>query len=84
MITQMKKSEIVNHFQKEGYPERIIFNVINRLQHGKSIKEKKRTFRPTSWTTSRNTQLKRLTNNRKGISQRRLGRKLGVSYSDYL
>jgi hypothetical protein len=32
LIPQMKKSEILNHFQKEGYPQRTIYNTINRLQ----------------------------------------------------
>ena len=50
VIPQMKKSEIVNHFQKEGYPQRTIYNAINRLHSGESIKDKKQTGRPTSWT----------------------------------
>ena len=75
----MKISEIVNHFQKEGYPQRTIYNTINRLHNGESIKDKKQTGRPTSWTSTRKNQLKRLTNNRKGVSQRRLGCKFGVS-----
>ena len=41
VIPQMKKSEIVKHFQKEGYPQRTIYNTINRLHSGESIKEKK-------------------------------------------
>ena len=41
VIPQMKKSEIVNHFQKEGYPQRTIYNTINRLHNGESIKDKK-------------------------------------------
>ena len=80
VIPQMKKSEIVNHFQKEGYPRRTIYNTINRLHSGESIKDKKQTGRPTSWTTTRKNKLKRLTNNRKGISQRGLGCKFNVSY----
>ena len=34
VIPQMKKSEIVNHFQKKGYPRRTIYNTINRLHSG--------------------------------------------------
>ena len=49
----MKKSEIVNHFQKEGHPQRTIYNTINRLNSGESIKDKKQTGRPTSWTSTR-------------------------------
>jgi hypothetical protein len=32
LIPQMKKTEILNHFQKERYPQRTIYNTINRLQ----------------------------------------------------
>ena len=31
VIPQMKKSVIANHFQKEDYPRRTIYNTINRL-----------------------------------------------------
>jgi hypothetical protein len=33
LIPQMKKSEIVNHFQKEGYPRTTIYNALNRLHN---------------------------------------------------
>ena len=65
VIPQMKKSEIVNHFQKEGYPRRTIYNTINRFHNEESIQDKIKTGRPTSWTSTRTNQLKRLTNNRK-------------------
>ena len=68
LIPQMEKSEIVNHFQKEDYPQRTIYNTINRLHSGESIENKIKTGRPTSCTSTRKNQLKRLTNNRKGIS----------------
>ncbi len=72
----MEKSEIVNHFQKEGYHRRTFYNTINRLHNGESIKDKKQ----TSWTSIRKNQLKRLANNREGFSQRRLGRRFKVSH----
>ena len=31
----------MNQFQKEGYPKRTIYNTINRLQLGGTIKDKK-------------------------------------------
>ena len=49
------------------------------MQFGGTINDKKKTDLPTSWTPARKNQLKRLANNRKGVGQRRLGRKLGVS-----
>ena len=70
----MKKSEIVNRFQKEDYPQK----TINRLKNGESIEDKKPTGRQTSWTSTSKNQRKRLTNNRKGVSQRRLGCKFVV------
>ena len=79
VIPQMKKSEILNHFLKEGYLRSTIYSTINRLQNEKSIEDKNKTGRPTSWTSTRKNKLKRLTNNRKGVSQRRLGRKFKVS-----
>ena len=36
----MEKSEIVNHFQKQVYPLRTIYNIINRFHNGESIKDK--------------------------------------------
>ena len=46
----MEKLEIVDHFQKEGYSKRTIYDTINRLQLGRTIKEKKKTGRPIYWT----------------------------------
>ena len=40
-IIQMEKSEIVNHFQKEGYPISTIYDTINRMQLGGTINGKK-------------------------------------------
>ena len=53
LIPQMEKSEIVNHFQKEAYPRRTIYNTIIRLHNGESIEDKIKTGRPPSWTFSR-------------------------------
>ena len=48
LIPQMKKSKIVNHFQKEGYRRRTIYDTINRMQLGGKINDKKKTGRATS------------------------------------
>ena len=48
--SKTEKSEIVNHFQKEGYPRRTIYDTINRMQLGGTINDKKKTGRPISWT----------------------------------
>jgi transposase len=75
VIQQMKKSKIVNHFQKVVSVQRTIYNAKNRLQNEESTKDKKQAGRPTSWTSARKNQLKRLINYRKGVRQRRLGHK---------
>ena len=75
----MEKSKIVNHFQKEVYPRRTIYDTLISMQLGGTINDKKKTGRLTSWTHTGKNQLKRLANNRKGVSQRSFGRKLGVS-----
>ena len=69
MIPQFKKSEIVNHFKKEGYKERTIYNTIEHM----------RTGRPPVLDTHQRKRLKRLVNNRTGVSQRRLGQKFQVN-----
>ena len=61
------------------------------MQLEETINDKKKTGRTNFWTPARKNQLKRLTNNRKGVSQIRYftnqvfyqikyGRKLGVSH----
>ena len=54
---------------------------MNRMQLGGTINDEKKTGHLTSWTPTRKNQLKRLANNPKGVSQRRFGRKLGISHA---
>ena len=79
---KLKKSEIVNHFIKTGYARQTVYNTLNKLASGQPINDNKRTGRPISWAYSRNEQLKRLVNNRKGVSQRRLARKFSCAQSN--
>ena len=79
LLPQMKKTQIVKHFLKEGIEQRTIYATIEPLESGKPINDKKKTGRPTSWTSPKKFKLKRLTNNRKGVSQRILARKFKVS-----
>ena len=81
LIPQMEKSKIVAHFQAEGIPRRTIYATINRLQAGQPIKDKKRTGKPSSWSAFKANKLKRLVNNRTGISQRSLGGQFAVNQS---
>ena len=45
----IKKSEIVNHFEKEGIAQNTIHDNLKRLQTGQSFSDRKRSGRPTSW-----------------------------------
>ena len=70
----IKNSEIVNHFVKEGIAQNTIYDNLKRLQTGQSFFDKKRSGRPTSWTREKKAKLKR-------VSQRKLGLKFGVNQS---
>jgi transposase len=76
MISQMTKSDIVAHFTKQEIGRSTIYNTINRIQIVDWLKDNKRTGRPT--TAPRKKIIKRLANNRTGVSQRRLARKFDV------
>ena len=78
MISQMKKSDLVAHFTKQGIARSTIYNTINRIQIGEPIKGYKRTGGPNTWTAATKKKLKRLTKYRTGVSQRRLDRKFAV------
>jgi transposase len=80
-ISQMKKSEIVKHFVAEGIARSTIYDTIKRVESSLPLKDRKKTGRPSSWTGARRTKLKRLVNNRTGVSQRRLGRKFSVHHT---
>jgi len=77
----LKKSIIVEHFLKEGVARRTTYNILNKLQTDSPIKEKPRTGRPTTWSKGNEKKLKRLANNRLGVSLRKLGRKFQVSHT---
>ena len=76
-----KKSDIVKHFMSEGYARTTVYNTLERLSATSSFADKKKLGRPSSWTAARKVKLKRLTNNRKDVSQRKLARKFDVDVS---
>ena len=47
MISQMKKSDLVAQFTKQGIARSTIYNTINRIQNRGPTKDNKRTVRPT-------------------------------------
>ena len=55
LTPQMKNSDIVKHFAKEGILSRTVYNAINRLATNQPMQDKKRNGRPTTWTTPRKT-----------------------------
>ena len=62
---------MVDHFVKEGISRQTVYNNLNRRKNGQPILEDKSPGRPSSWTSSMKAKLKRLVNNRKGVSQRK-------------
>ncbi len=82
LIPQMKNLEIVNHFQKEGYPRRTIYVSVSRLHRWRV--NRRQTDPSTSWTSTRQKESAEFfswsTNNSKWVSQRRLGRTLSYSH----
>ena len=72
------KAEAANHFVKEGICRKTAYNYINRHLTGQCLKVAKNSGRPSSWTREKKVKLRRLTNNRKGDSQRKLARKFNV------
>ena len=70
----------MNHFKKEEYKERTIYNTIERrMEDEGSLKDNLRTGRPPVLDTHQRKRLKRLVNNRTGVSQRRLGLQFQVN-----
>ena len=82
----MKNSDRVNHFVNTvnaGYARRSVYNTTNKIASAYPIKDKKRTGRPNSWTTTdRKKKLKKLVNTRKRVSQARLSKKISVTQQD--
>jgi len=54
---------------QEGIARKKFYNALNRRKNDQSILEEKRPGRPSSWTSFMKAMLKRLVNNRKGVSQ---------------
>ena len=75
------KAEAANHFIKEGYCRTTVYAYINRELNGQALKPAANGGHSSTWTRKNKTTLKRLTNNRKGVSQRKLARKFNVNQS---
>ena len=70
------KAEAANHFIKEGYCRTTVYAYINRELNGQALKPAANGSHSSTWTRKNKMTLKRLTNNRKGVSQRKLAQKI--------
>ena len=75
------KQSVVDHFVQEGIARKTVYNALNRRKNGQLISEDKSPGRPSSWTCFMKAKLKRLVNNRKGVSQRKLGSKFNKNFT---
>lgn len=75
----MSKSAVVKHFANEKYPRRTIYSIIRRWEEGLPIDDMPRTGRPKKMGKKDLIKLKKMTENRVGVSQRKLAGKFGVS-----
>ena len=78
---EISKADAVNHFIQEGICKKTAYNYINRELEGQSlqIKNNLRLDNSSTWDKAKLAQLKRLTNNRKSVSQRKLAKKFNVN-----
>ncbi|XP_065660384.1 uncharacterized protein LOC136084198 [Hydra vulgaris] len=65
----------------EGFAQSTIYDNLKRLETVQSVSDRKHPGRPTSWTIEKKPELTRLVNNRKGVSPRKIGIKIGVNQS---
>ena len=79
-VANRQKKITVNHFLQEKVQRRTIYYIIKRYEESDTIVDKPRSGRPKKLTTGQLTRLKRLVNNKTGISLRRLSSKFKVSF----
>ena len=76
------KKITVDHFVSEGVSKSTIYDILRRCDSGRSVLERKRSGRPPKIFTKRaKTALKRLANNKSGISQRKLASRFKCAQS---
>ncbi|XP_065662569.1 uncharacterized protein LOC136085209 [Hydra vulgaris] len=68
-------------YDSEGFARSTIYDNLIELKTVQSFSDRKHPGRPTSWTREKKAELTRLVNNRKGVSQRKIGIKFGVNQS---
>lgn len=78
---EISKADAANHFIQEGICKKTAYNYINRELEGQALQVKKKSDNSSTWDKAKLAKLKRLTNNRKGVSQRKLAKKFNVNQS---
>ena len=79
--SNIKNSETLNRFEKEGIARNTTYDNLKGLKTGQSFSDKKHSGYSTFRTREKKAKLKRLVNNRKGVSRRKLDLKFGVNQS---
>ena len=79
--SNIKNSETLNRFEKEGIARNTAYDNLKELETGQSLSDKKHSGCSTSWTREKKVKLKRLVNNLIGVSRRKLDLKFGVNHS---
>jgi transposase len=81
LIGQMKKIDVVKHFQTENIPRSTIYRIIKRFEDGLPCEDKPRKGRPSKLDKKKQRKLKDYAENRVGVSQKTLAKKFYVSRS---
>lgn len=81
LVGRMSKIDIVKHFQHENIPRSTIYSIIKRFENGLPVEDKPRKGRPCKLNKQQQRKLKDCTQDRVGVSQRKLARKFDVSRS---
>ena len=79
VLGRMKKTDVVKHFQTEGVPRTIIYNIIKSYEGGLPCEDKPRQGRPAKLNKQQLQKLKDSAENHIGTSQRKLAKKFKVS-----
>lgn len=80
-LGRMNKNDVVKHFQIEGFPRSTVYCIIKRFERGLSCEDKQKKGRPCKLSKKQQQKLKDCTENRVGVSQRKLALKFKVSQS---
>lgn len=79
MLGQRSKKEVLDHFLKENIGRSTIYSIFKRFESGKPTTGSKKTGRPKILNNTKLQKLKNAAKNKFGASNRKLGRKFGIS-----